>query len=419
MAFLPNERFEIKDGPNLDAFGRFRTSDIFTIFDSKSLTNATDFLFDTETSGGSVNYLPTESSRELSVTAVNGNYAIFSTKRAFNYQPAKSQLVNLTGVMSIESGVIKRIGLIDHLTGSTFQPDNGMFFETDGTDLSVNIINNTVITKITQDNWNIDKLNGSGGTENPSGILLNMDNAQIFIIDFEWLGVGRIRFGFNINGQTYYCHEVLNANNTDSVYVRQPNLHGSYEIRSTGGAGTMKQICMSISSEGGFQPNGILRTINNDTSLNIAAGASRPILAFRLKSDARFIETAMENITAIATDRGDFKWVLKLYAGDETIDRNGTPTAWTDITFTELDNSNIEYKNDFLTTDTIISGQGIALDSGFRGAEKGGTASTSISNNLILGSKINGTMDVLVLELTNVAGNPDDYWSTITFREII
>jgi hypothetical protein len=42
-----------------------------------------------------------------------------------------------------------------------------------------------------------------------SGITLDVTKTQIFIVDLEWLGVGRVRLGFVIDGKIYYCHEIL------------------------------------------------------------------------------------------------------------------------------------------------------------------------------------------------------------------
>jgi hypothetical protein len=420
MTYLPNTSFTIKDSPNLDAFGRLRISNPFTIFDSKILNDTNDLYYDQITLNGSITYLPNESSRSLSVDASAGNYAIIQTKRSFNYQPGKSMFCLFTGILTTETNVTKRVGLFDSVTGGTYLPYNGLYFENDGTTISINVVKNTTgITKIVQTNWNLDKLNGAGGNDNPSDINLDLTKSQIFVIDFEWLGVGRIRFGFNINGNTYYCHEVLNANNIVGVYIRYPNLPIRYEIRSTGGAGSMRQICSSITSEGSFDPNGIFRNIHTPTSLSILGGVTRPIIAIRLKATNRNVEIIPSIMSALASDGGSFFWTLKYYNGTETLNRNGVSTQWESIGFTGLTNSSIEYKNNFLATDVVVSNQGIALNGGYVNAETNGAdLSVELKNALLIGSKINGYRDVFVIEILNIDGATETYNTSLTWREI-
>ena len=62
--------------------------------------------------------------------------------------------------------------------------------------------------KIIQSNWNVDVFNGTGA----SGITLDFSKSQIFFIDYEWLGTGRVRCGFFIDGIPYYCHAIHNSN---------------------------------------------------------------------------------------------------------------------------------------------------------------------------------------------------------------
>ena len=94
----------------------------------------------------------------------------------------------------------------------------------------------------------------------------------------QWLGVGRVRVGFNINGVIYYAHYFNNANNLGSVYMSTPNLPVRYEVSSTGGSVTLDQICCTVQSEGGNSQMGTIRSINS-RDLNTDAdttGSNRP-----------------------------------------------------------------------------------------------------------------------------------------------
>ena len=134
-------------------------------------------------------------------------------------------------------------------------PNNGIFFECDGS-LSWNIAKNGSITEtVTQANWNVDKLDGTG----PSGITLEPEATQILIIDYEWLGVGRVRVGFVIDGLIYYVHYFNHANDDTftSVYMSTPNLPLRYTIETDGTeAAELDHICSSVISEGGLEETG-------------------------------------------------------------------------------------------------------------------------------------------------------------------
>ena len=154
----------------------------------------------------------------------------------------------MTGVLGAQkSGVRSRIGYFD--------ANDGVYFEMDGTaGISVNVRSSAsgspVNTSIPQASWNFDKMDGTG----PSGVVLDFSKTQIFAIDFQWLGVGRVRFGFFANGVLIICHQVYNSNVITSPYMNTANLPMRAEIFNTGAAGTattMKQVCMTAISEGG------------------------------------------------------------------------------------------------------------------------------------------------------------------------
>jgi hypothetical protein len=115
-----------------------------------------------------------------------------------------------------------------------YDDSNGLFVELQ--DSTINFVLRSTKTgvvtedRISQSNWNIDPLNGSG----PSGITLDITKAQILFIDFEWLGVGTVRVGFVIDGKIYYANYFNHANIIDSTYMKTATLPISYEIKNTG-----------------------------------------------------------------------------------------------------------------------------------------------------------------------------------------
>lgn len=260
-----------------DAFSRLRVSEPVTLFDSQLQYDLQPLIWETVTAtGGTVTHQPSQSSALLATTAAVGSSVIRQSRAYVRYQPGKSQLVLMTGNLGQPvTGVRKRIGYFDDA--------NGLFFQLLGSILSVVKRSGTsggpVETVANQGEWNIDRMDGNG----ISGIDLDHTQAQIFLIDLEWLGTGRVRFGFVIGGQIYYCHEVLNSNRTDTVYMTTANLPLRCEITNVNGAAaaSMRQICSQVASEGGFQDElGIPLSASNGAT-TISVTTRRPVLSIR------------------------------------------------------------------------------------------------------------------------------------------
>jgi hypothetical protein len=237
------------DGAPRDAFQRLRISQATSLFDTSfEYQISTNEWTTTVAAGGTVSLSTVSGMVSLDVTSASTSSAILQTLRYHRYQPGKSQLVLMTGVIgSGVGGVIKRVGIFD--------ANNGLFFEQVGTnayfirrsDTSGSVYDDPV----DQTQWNIDTLDGNG----VSGKTLNVDKTNILLIDFQWLGVGRVRMGFDIDGVVCYAHEFLNAGNLTVPYMRTPNLPLRYEIYKTGDVNTasLKAICCSVVSEGGIE----------------------------------------------------------------------------------------------------------------------------------------------------------------------
>lgn len=267
-------------GGAIDAFGRARSSSPYTLFDSQNRYAKNDDFTEYTVSGGNVGYDTNTSTVSLNVTTTTNSEVIRQTKRSFSYQPGKSLLVMNTFVMPTSTSSIRiRIGY--------FNDQNGVFLQRDGTTLS--IVRRTYVTgtaadtTVNQADWNGDRLDGTGD----SGFTLDTTKAQIFWQDFEWLGVGAVRCGFIINGQIIVCHTFNNANNLDSVYMTTAILPVRYEIKNTGStAATLKQICSTVISEGGYEKK-VALNVARMTTANTGIGTSFvPLVSLRLTSSA-------------------------------------------------------------------------------------------------------------------------------------
>lgn len=408
------------DSGSIDAFGRQRVAEPFTLFDSKQIWNDGDiadnaenyplFYDNQQTSGGgtTTTFNVNRASTILGVAATTAGTRVRQSKQYFNYQPGKSQLWITTNIVGqTSSGITKRWG--------TFTGNDGLFFQdVDGT-LSVVIrsfvsgaaINNAV----TQANWNLDTLDGTG----PSGVILDKTKVNIWFCDFEWLGVGRVRFGVYIDGLPVYCHQFLNANHIGSVYMSNPNLPLRYEISNDGSgpAESLEQICSTVVSEGGIQPNGTSRfqDIGATTALDIAAatpGTAYAICGIRLKAAYLSADVRLEKISMIETSgtNNPFLWKLHL-----------NPTVTAALSYSDVSNSAIQFglADAGTPANNVLTAAGTVLAGGYQ-SRTDATANVAIETALRMGATIAGVADRLILSGTPTTNN-QLYFAGMQWRE--
>jgi hypothetical protein len=88
-------------------------------------------------------------------------------------------------------------------------------------------ITKTQIERIAQDEWNMDKIDGTG----PSGYILDITKMQMVFIDYSWYGAGTIRFGLRANnGKIIYVHKMPQNNKNALAYQKSGNLPARYEV---------------------------------------------------------------------------------------------------------------------------------------------------------------------------------------------
>lgn len=318
-------------GPVIDAFGRLRTSVPLTLFDS-SHRYADNGLWATSTANsGAATFSSNEGLVNLTTTTTSGSKVYRETTKCFSYQPGKSLLALNTFVMNAAKiGLRQRVGYY----GSA----NGIYLELDGFTLSFversSVTGSLVETKAVQSTWNVDKLDGSG----ESGLVLDISKAQIMWMDIEWLGLGTVRLGFVINGIFVHCHSFHHANLISSTYITTASLPLRYEIENTAATAsnsTLKQICSSVVSEGGYELRGLQQAVSIPLTTPKTlgtAGTFYPVISLRLKStrlDGIVILTAL---SLLAATTGNFNWQVR--AGGTT-----TAGAWVSAGT----NSSVEY----------------------------------------------------------------------------
>jgi hypothetical protein len=244
-----------------DAFSRLRVSNPFTLFEFNSIIGTGEYstvpsVIDTRIVGSGTVTHSNDSYTAMTVSG-NGDAVYRQSHEYIPYQPGKSKLVMMTGVLHMGSDINpsyttnaleSRIGIFDDEMGIFIQFVNGTY--------SIVLRSNTGATQaVVRSAWE-DPLDGSGA----SGIIVDFTHAQIFLFDLEWLGVGQVRCGIVQSGTIHYFHKFSHINDLYAPYTVSAKLPLRYEIISTGSANEMRMICGSVISEGGFSPFGLRST---------------------------------------------------------------------------------------------------------------------------------------------------------------
>ena len=270
------------DSGQRSAFGAIRTASTVTLFDSYNEYDTSPLLWEDVLTGGATSaHLPNESSVRLRCATASGDKAVRQTRAYHRYQPGKGQFIRITGLLGAAvADVRRRVGYFD--------ASNGLFLEQTGSGLSIVRRTNTSGTPtdnaVAQVDWNQDKLNGSG----PSKIVFDPTKSFHLVTDFEWLGVGRARLGFELGtGEIIWAHHFVSPNVLATPYMTTPNLPIRYEIENTGaqaGNHDLNATCAMIGTEEGFEADrGYPFSAGNGVTA-ISVTTRRPVLSIRPKA---------------------------------------------------------------------------------------------------------------------------------------
>lgn len=388
---------------NFDAFGRLRVSNLTTLFDSKQLHDSQPLFWDDQQTGGggtATQYRSNEASTRISVSNLTAGRRTRQTFQRFNYQPGKSQLVVMTGVLGNQpSGVSARIGYFDDRNGFYFENSGGVFSLVKRSYVSGSAVN----TPVFNEDFNLRKVDSIKDSFQNS---VDWDKTQIFFLDMEWLGVGTVRMGIFIDGVPIYLHAFHHANRLETVYISTPNLPVRYEIENdgTGAASSLDHICCSVASEGGLDDNGILRHQDSGLVSGLNNSSTYAFLGIRLKDTHLDVAVLLENISAVATSQSDkAHWELLF-----------NPTVSGTFTFVDQPNSAVQIAAGDDTN--LITDSGFEIDGGY--FTDNTPVISTVPNALRLGSSIDGTRDIIVLSIKPLTNNIT-VDTSFTWRELV
>jgi len=384
----------LADGPQLDAFARLRVSSPDTIFESNFRNSSQSLLWSSSTAtGGTVTNTTNTASMDLSVTTSSGSSAIYQTRRYFPYNAGKSQFIIVTGILGTgQENTRKRIGYFD--------ANDGIFFEQNGTTMYVVQRSSTsgspVDTAVAQSSWNIDTMDGNG----VSRLTFNPNYQNIFAIDLEWLGAGRVRLALVIDGQIIPVHSFNNANSAtvqSGPYMRSGTLPVRAEIANTGAAAassTLKLICTSVMSEGGAQSYGQVLSASRGFTLRTVTTSLVPVVSGRLKSTNLHSAAKLVSAGAWGSTADDLNVVMLI-----------NPTL-TGATFAASSGTNVEID----TAATALTG-GTQISNQFSKAttQSSNTAELALGNalNTWFSASVAGVADIFCLAARCQTGTAD------------
>jgi hypothetical protein len=396
------------NGTNTDAFGRLRVSNPVTLFDSSHRYADNNLWANSITGTAAATFNANEGLVDLTVGTANGDQIIRETIKVFSYQPGKSLLVMNTFIFgTAKAGLRQRAGY--------YGAANGIYFERDGTTNYMversSVTGSVVNTRVAQANWNIDKLNGSG----PSGLTLDSSKAQILYMDVEWLGLGTVRTGFIINGQFIPVHNFNHANLITTTYITTASLPLRYEMTNTAAtasASTLKQVCSTVISEGGYELRGAqlsAGTVITAPKSLTTAGSFYPVVSIRLKSTKLDAIVVLAAISILGvTNNANYKWEVVM---------QGTTTGGTWVSAGT--DSAVEYN---ITGTAFSSTGGRILATGFFQGSNQGSSSVDILKEALFANQLErqpftATPYELTLACTS-ASNGDQVLGSMDWEEV-
>jgi hypothetical protein len=388
---------------SFDSFNRLRVSNPHAQLSGFNEYKINPFNFVTNVVGaGSVTHSTTTKLVTLTTGGTtSGGMGVLQSRAYLRYNPGNSLLIKQTFVMGAQPGAnaAKRAGYFDD--------SNGIYLDYTSAGLSLvrrsNTSGSVVNTSVSQADWNVDPLNGTG----VSSITLDMTMGQIFVIDLQFLGVGTVRCGFEVDGNLYWCHFFHHSNRmATQPYIATANLPVRWQVINTGTAAsttTMYAVCASVMEEGSEEPRSIQYTASNGVTGIATSTTLKPILSIRPGPTFNSI-----------TNRG---WIIPQSADvfcTGTSDHyyqiiwNATLTgpSWTAV------NTNAMGQYD-VTSSAVTLGSGVVVEDGYisaGGSVKAGSAFTEAFGARPLVNSYDGTTpDTLTIAVRTITGSATAY----------
>jgi hypothetical protein len=255
----------------------------------------------------------------LTCTTTPGDLVQRTTHFYHPYSAGIGQLIYMTVRVGDRGkpGVIRRWGYYDD--------HNGVYWELNGTTLYTvvrsNVSGSVVERKMAQQDFSNDRLDGT----NTIGFDLDVSQPNIYAIDMQWLGAGRVRFSVSEPQGNFITANVIPHANTPGTlpYIHTGTLPIRYEQLNdslSGSTSEMRLCCVSVKHAG------FTYTVGNkigadtgfitvsDTDEEKYIGSYKPSLEINgitNRALLRFLATCYSNTSIV----GDSPVIFRVYAG--------------------------------------------------------------------------------------------------------
>jgi len=397
-------RIEIDDGPSADAFGRLRTSGTGNRIDVEFIYNKQEEFFDEIIGGGgSVTWNSASRDLTIAISDTNSNTSGEMRSHPVPYTPGNSQLIEMTGALDAAAlgGGSAEVFLRSTVTGTTTE-------ET-----------------VSQSAW----------ITQPG---VDWSKSQIFVIDFQSLKTGRIRYGLNMGGQYVPVAKIGNDNKRTSGFWQLPSLPVFWRLYNDGtntiaelGYGddlnavgyrythsghdtnaTLRAICCTVKSEGGAALQdlpGLPRSANMGVTEKTVSTVALPILSIRPKAQFQGVTNmaiVLPKSLTVTTDAP--------IRFDVVHDATLVGASWTDVD-TSLSCMEYDTSATNMTGGHVVYSDYIAVAGGNAAADKQGLLGKTV---LWHRRGSNGETGIFTLRAIKTAASDADVLGAINWEEI-
>lgn len=406
IAGLPVEMV-LSDSANIDAFSRLRVSNPGGRADATFAYDKNPLVFD-ELVGGAGSLTHDGNLRAVYLNTggnANADEATLLLHYYAPYTPGNSQLVIISGNLNPDNeadwtNARSEIGYGDTL--------NGVGFRYDATGASIFLRSSisgapSDLVNVPQAAWNVATVPG-----------VDWATSQIFIIDFQSLAVGRIRFYLDRSGETILVHEIINDNVRIGPYWQIATLPPYWKVENTGIATVNHRvlaICVTVKSEGSVDLEkiaGLPFSASNIATPKTVSTTLIPVLSIQLKTTFGGYPNRglvrVEDVAIMGTNPAN--WALIL---NPTL----TGPAFASVHADSLVNVD--------TTATVLAG-GIKIVQGFIGGGQGGargSLATPITGKIPLHVQSDlAQADILTLAAIRVGAQDSALSAALNWQEI-
>lgn len=353
---------------SLDAFGNANFSQT-TIMKSHMFQYGSkpgDFEDITDVGGSIVDDVSKSVIRLQTNTNINSRATRYSTT-FLPYNPQEANFVCLAVGVGDQGkeGVVRRWGLFDG--------DDGLYFELDGVDLHF-VIKSSVDgteTKIANNEFNGNRLL----SDTFDIFKLDVSKMNLYWIDYQWQGVGAVRFGvYSPDGTRILMHTIRNSNRNNLPYIKSGVLNMALEQINTSNVvspSEMRSSCM-VATRNSDRINFIGNTYSYNTNdfIEINSTDPTPLLSIRLKNDIDGVPNRVMILpTIFEVIVQDNPVILEYYLNGTLVN----PDFQTFTNATEIDESADDITGGFKIDQNIFS-------TGFRVVEIDDSFGFSLSN---------------------------------------